>query len=309
MPQAQWGPILGAAVLRGALESQVSGGAPLLTQASLYASRPLWGGVSLETGVVWQRGSRGPLIQVTLNTYLSAIRSYTSMSAAPGSPATVSQLVQGSVVWDREGGGLTAAPGPSIERAGVAGLVFLDQNQNGHFDPGEQPVPGVRVIVGAQPVESDSNGAFRVWDLLPFEPVDVLVDSLSIDSPLLVPAFARATLVPNPNRFRTLMVPIVAAGIIEGRVWREIGGARDPVGVVAMVLTERRTGASRRFASFSDGSFYLMGVKAGDYELALDAATGIAKAGLAATPLRFTIEPAAAASGRSGLELVLRPAR
>jgi hypothetical protein len=258
--------------------------------------------------VVWQRGSRGPLVQITLNTYLSAVRSYTTMSAAAGAPATMSQLVQGSVLWDRQGGRLAAAPGPSIERAGVAGRVFLDRNQNGRYDPGEPPVPGVRVIVGSQPVVSDSSGAFRVWDLMPFEPVDVLVDSMSIDSPLLVPAFATGTLVPNPNRFRTLDVPIVSAGVIEGRVWRVIGGTREPMSAVLLVLTDRRTGTRRRFPSFSDGTFYLMGVKAGDYELTADDAA-LAGSGLAAAPARFTIDPEHAADGRSGLALLLQPAR
>jgi hypothetical protein len=306
LPHPRWGPILGPAFFRTSLESQVSAGAPKLTQASVYASRPLWGGVSIETGVVWQRGSRGPLIQITLNTYLSAVRSFTTMSAAAGEPATVSQQVQGSVLWDRAGGRLVAAPGPSIERAGVTGRVFLDRNQNGRYDPDEPPVPGVRVVVGSQPAESDSSGTFRVWDLTPFEPVDVLVDSLSLDSPLLVPAFATATLVPNPNRFRTLDVPIVEAGVIEGRVWRAIGGTREPMGALLLVLTDRRTGARRRFAGFSDGTFYLMGVKAGDYELTVDDAslTGV---GLAGSPLHFTLTPETATAGRSGLDLLLRP--
>jgi hypothetical protein len=306
LPQPRLGPILGSTFIRGSLESQVLAGTPKLTQAAVYASRPLWGGVSLETGVVWQRGNRGPLIQVTLNTYLSAVRSFTTMSAAAGAPATVSQLVQGSVLWDRAGGRLEAAPGPSIERAGVTGRVFLDQNQNGRHDPGEQPVPGVRVIVGSQPVVSDSSGAFRVWDLMPFEPVDVLVDSLSIDSPLLVPAFATATLIPNPNRFRTLDVPIVAAGVIEGRVWRVISGTREPMGALLLVLTDRRTGTRRRFASFSDGTFYLMGVKPGDYELTVDDAS-LGSVGLAAASQRFTMTPEAVSAGRSGLDLLLRP--
>ncbi len=306
LPQPRWGPVLGSTFFRTSLESQVSAGAPRLTQAALFASRPLWGGVSLETGVVWQRGSRGPLVQVTLNTYLSAVRSYTTMSATAGAPATMSQSVQGSVLWDRAGGRLVAAPGPSIARAGIAGRVFLDRSQNGRRDPDEPPVPGVRVIVGSQPVVSDSNGAFRVWDLLPFEPVDVLVDSLSIDSPLLVPAFATATLVPNPNRFRTLDVPIVPAGVIEGRVWRVIGGVREPMGPLLLVLTDHRTGAHRRFASFSDGTFYLMGVKPGDYELAVDEAS-LAVANLAVAPLHFTLAPEAAPDGRSGLDLLLRP--
>jgi hypothetical protein len=156
----------------------------------------------------------------------------------------------------------------------------------------------VRVIVGTRPVVTDSNGEFRVWDLLPFEPVDVLVDSMSIDSPLLVPAFAAATLVPNPNRFRPLDVPIVAAGVIEGRIWRVTGAAREPVGAIPLVLTDHRSGTRRRFASFSDGTFYLMGAKAGDYELA-------AEDGAMTGTVRFTLAPEAAAAGRSGLELVL----
>ena len=295
----------GTTFFRAALESRVFAGAPALTQAAVYASRPLWAGVSLETGVLWQRGSRGPVVQVTLNTYLAAIRSYTTMSAAPSAPATVSQLVQGSLLWDRAAGGLTVAPGPSIARAGVAGRVFRDDNQNGRYDPGEALMPGVRVIVGTRPVVSDSSGEFRVWDLLPFEPVNVLVDSMSIDSPLLVPAFATAVLVPNPNRFRTLDVPIVAAGVIEGRVWRTSGATREPMGVVMLVLTDHRSGARRRFASFSDGTFYLMGVKAGDYELTVDDGA-LAGTGLTAMPVRFALAPEAAAAGRSGLVLVLQ---
>ncbi len=304
LPAPGRGPVLGSTFFRTTLESRVLAGTAALTQAAVYASRPLWDGVSLETGVLWQRGTRGPLVQITLNTYLSAMRSFTTMTGGPRSPASVSQLVEGSLLWDRAVGGLTAAPGPSIARAGVAGRVFRDDNQNGRYDPGEPLLPGVRVIVGTRPVVSDSNGEFRVWDLLPFEPVSVLVDSMSIDSPLLVPAFATATLVPNPNRFRTLDVPIEPAGVIEGRIWRARGDTREPMGVVMLVLTDHHTGARRHFASFSDGAFYLMGVKAGDYELTVDEA-GLAALGLAATPVRFTLAPEVAAAGRSGLELVL----
>jgi len=298
LPASSRGPVLGATFFRATLESRVFAGATALNQAAVYASRPLWDGVNLETGVLWQRGTRGPVIEITVNTYLSAFRSYTTASAGSGSPATVSQLVQGSVLWDRAAGGFTAAPGPSIARAGVAGRVFRDDNQNGRYDPGEPLLPGVRLVVGTRPVVSDSNGEFRVWDLLPFEPVNVLVDSMSIDSPLLVPAFATATLVPNPNRYRPLDVPIVAAGVIEGRVWQSTGAAREAMGAMALVLTDHHSGTRRRFTSFSDGTFYLMSVKAGDYELSADGGAFVGS-------VRFTLAPQSAAAGRSGLELVL----
>jgi hypothetical protein len=70
------------------------------------------------------------------------------------------------------------------------------------------------------------------------------------------------------------------------------------VAAIPLVLTDHRSGARRHFASFSDGTFYLMGVKAGDYELA-------AEDGAMTGTVRFTLTPEAAAAGRAGLELVL----
>jgi hypothetical protein len=145
-------------------------------------------------------------------------------------------------------------------------------------------------------------GAYRVWDLVPFEPIFVTLDSLSLDSPLLVPAFARASIVPGPNRFRTLDIPVVEAGVIEGRVTRQGRG----VGGVTLILTDRRTGTRRTLVTFTDGAFYLLGVKPGDYELAVDARV-LDALGADAAPLPFTLAPTPDGVGRSDLELRLRP--
>src|SRR6184192_2257325 len=125
------------------------------------------------------------------------------------------------------------------------------------------PVPrsGVRVLVGTNTATSDSSGWFRVWDLVPFEPVLVTVDSLSIDSPLLVPAFGAVSIEPGPNRFRTLDIPLVRAGVVEGRVRRATPQGPQGLAGVTLILTDRRTGERRSFTTFSDGDFYTLGVK------------------------------------------------
>lgn len=307
LPRPRWGRWLAGTFVRTAVEAQAFAGAPKVTLASAFASRTIAPGLNLEAGVGWQRGSRGPFMQFTLNTYLPAVRSYTTVTAPAGAPASLSQLVQGSVLWSGPTGRLTTAPGPSIERSGIAGRVFQDVNLNGSWDAGEPPIAGVRVVVGSHAVTSDSSGLFRVWDLVPFEPVAVFVDSLSIDSPLLVPQFAAATIVPNPNRFRTLDVALVTAGVIEGRVLRDVGGVREPAGALTLVLTDRRSGAQRRFTSFSDGAFYLMGVKPGDYTLAVDERM-LAAWQMTVAPLSFTLAPQAEGA-LSGLDLILTPAR
>ncbi len=260
----------------------------------------------LEIGAAWQRGNAGGggglTYSLVLTSYLPAVRTVTAVTAPPGAAATGTQFVQGSVVWDRRAGRVGVAPGPSIERSGLSGRVFLDENANGRRDVGEPGLANVRVLVGSTAARTDSAGGYRVWDLVPFEPISVVLDSLSLESPLLVPAFARASVVPGPNRYRSLDIPVVQAGVIEGRVVRAGRG----VGGVTLVLTERRGGARRTLVTFSDGAFYLLGVKPGDYELAVDPRVLDALA-VDAEPVSFSLTPTPQGVGRSDLEVRLKP--
>jgi hypothetical protein len=298
-PRAVWGAVLRQMLLRTTTEIERQAG---LVSWSAFASRPLARGVRLEVGVNWQRGDAGLTYALTLTTSLAALRTVTAVVAPPGQSASGSQFVQGSVVWDRRADRLGTASGPSIERAGLSGRVFIDDNANGVRDLGERGVRNARILVGSLTTRSDSTGAYHVWDLVPFEPVFVTLDSMSLESPLLVPLFARASIVPGPNRYRSLDIPVVEAGIIEGRVTRNSKG----IGGVTLLLSERRTGLRRTIVTFNDGAFYLMGVKPGDYELTvqeqvLDALVSDAE------PLRFVLAPTPSGIGRSDLEIRLRP--
>ena len=303
VPRPGLGAFFNVLLIRTATELERRAG---LVSWSAFAARPISRGVRVEVGATWERtmpGAPGGITySLTLTSYFAAARAITALLAPPGGPVAGTQFVQGSVLWDRQAGRLGVAPGPSLERSGLSGRVFLDENGNGVRDIGEPGIAGVRVLVGANAVRSDSDGAYRVWDLVPFEPILVSVDSLSLESPLLVPLFARASIVPGPNRFRSLDIPVVQAGVIEGRVVREGRG----VGGVTLLLTERRSGARQTLVTFTDGAFYLLGVKPGDYELAVQAQVLDALA-VDADPLRFTLAPTPNGVGRSDLEIRLRP--
>jgi hypothetical protein len=123
---------------------------------------------------------------------------------------------------------------------------------------------------------------------------------------LLVPAIGSVSIVPGPNRFRTLDVPIATAGVIEGRVVRGENGGRRGVAGVSLILTDHRTGATRRLVTFSDGDFYLLGVIAGEYELRVDPRS-LDALGMTADPLPLTLAPTADGVGRSGIVIALTP--
>jgi hypothetical protein len=299
MPRPRWGAFLGQTLLRTNTEVERRAG---LVSWSAFAAHPVARGVRLEVGAHWMRGDAGPTYTVTITSYFSALRSVTAVSAPPGEPVNATQFVQGSVLWDRRTDRLGVAPGPSLERSGLSGRVYLDVNANGIRDPGEPAIVNARVLVGSLSARTDSAGAYHIWDLVPFEPVMVSLDSLSLESPLLVPLFARTSIVPGPNRFRSLDIPVVEAGVIEGRVVRGSGGG---VGGVTLILTDRQRGIQRTLVTFNDGGFYLMGVKPGDYELSVDERVLDALA-VDAEPLRFRLAPTAGGIGRDGLELRLK---
>jgi len=299
LPRPRWGAFLSQTLVRTTTEIERRSG---LVSWAAFAARPIAHGMRLEVGANWQRGDRGLTYSLTLTSYFQAARAVTSLIAPPGQPVSGSQFLQGSVLWDRRTERLGVAAGPSVERSGLSGNVFRDENANGIRDGGEPPVVNARVLIGSLSAHSDSNGAYRVWDLVPFEPVIVSLDSLSLESPLLVPLFARTSIVPGPNRFRSLDIPVVESGIIEGRVVRNGAG----VAAVTLFLTDRRSGVRRTLVTFNDGAFYLMGVRPGDYDLTVSEQVLDALA-VDAEPLRFSLAPTANGIGRSDLVVKLKP--
>jgi hypothetical protein len=101
-------------------------------------------------------------------------------------------------------------------------------------------------------------------------------------------------------------VPIATAGVLEGRVVRGEDGSRRGIAGVTLMLIDKRTGVVRRFVTFSDGDFYLLGVIAGEYELRVDPRT-LESLGMASDPLPITLAPTADGVGRSGIAIVLTP--
>ncbi len=304
LPRPRLGGLLDQLWLRASLEAMPDSG---FSSASAFVARSFGTLYRVEAGVSWHRGVAPNGGQVTYSLLLAAnlpfLRSYSAVTAPSGGPALATHFVQGAVLWDRATRRPRPAPGPSLERSGIAGTVFVDENGNGRHDPAEPAVPNVRVLVGSGSARSDSRGLFRVWDIVPFEPILVRVDSLTLESPLLVPAVATVSIVPGPNRFRLLDIPIVQAGVIEGRVRREDGRG---VGGITLRLRDRRSGVRRSIVTFSDGDFYALGVKPGEYELAVEERV-LDVLGLTAEPQRFALVPTAAGVNLSGIELVLRP--
>ena len=300
VPGASWGALFRQLWVRASLEAESRG---TVETSALTVARALTSELRLEGGVSWTRGSGGATWTLALSTAMPELRAYTQVTAPPVGPVGATQSVQGSVLYDNSAHAIAFDAGPAMQRGGLAGRVFLDENGNGRLDPGESGLANVRVQVGNSSAFSDSAGEYRVWDIVPFEPVLVTVDSLSFDSPLWVPGFVAAAAYPVPNALTRVDVPIRLGAVLEGSVVR---GQDEGVGGVPLLLTDRATGRHRTITTFSDGTFYALGITSGDWELAVAPAT-LRLLDLAAEPLRFTVPPGAGEIPKLVIRLTPRP--
>lgn len=254
-----------AMVVRGEMEfADVREAERVRTQLGYQLTRNL----RLEVGTFWQRmGGSG--FTVSLNTSLPQLRSITQMLVQEDLPTHVTQFSQGTVHWNEATSQLGFAQGPGLERGGLAGYVFLDENGNGERDPEDLDLEGVRVVVGNRAVTTDSAGRHAAWDLVPFEPVEVWADSTSLSDPTLVPVHSALSVRVPPASFGRVNVPVTRSREIMGSVVLLDGDREVPLAYAPLVLIDTETGEPRSFRAFSDGEFYEAGIRPGLYELRL----------------------------------------
>jgi hypothetical protein len=301
LPRPSLGKILGSLTARTTLEVERGAGA---ASASAFLGFPIARGLRSETGVSWYRGMKGPAFSLLIAAELPTVRSYTTASAGGGGEAMGTQYLSGSAIYSPAWGSVSFSGMPALERGGLAGRVFLDANGNGRLDAGEQTLSDVRVIVGPVFTSTDSSGTYRVWDILPYEPTAVRVDSASLASPLWVPAYGAMMFEPSPNRYRRLDIPVLPGGVVEGRV---IASQGEPTAGLVLVMKHSRSGEQRLVTTFTDGTFYLIGVRPGAWELSLDEKS-LDAIRVSAAPLHFNVPSSPEGATIDGLELRLAPA-
>ena len=243
--------------------------------------------IRADVGVGWIRAG-GVGFTLALTTALPGPRVGLRSQANTVTGTNGLMFVNGSMVYDSDHRGVRWTDGGDLGRGGVAGVLFLDDNGNGVRDADEPGIPGIPVQVGGWYDETDAAGRFTAWDLFPFEAVEIVVDSLSFDDPRLVPAAPVLRVRPTPNSFLSIEVPVVVGAEISG--WVALDG--EALAGIPVVFRELNTGAELLSLTYSDGTFYRIGVPPGEYEITLPDAVAEAL-GVFALPLHVFVPPGA----------------
>lgn len=165
--------------------------------------------------------------------------------------------------------------------SGVEGHVFRDIDGDGRLGADDEPVSGVTVRIGGLLARTDARGRYSLWNVLPYQPVNVQLDTLTLQDPAWVPALPTRALRPSPQQFTRVEFALVRTREITGTLQ---AGARTamPAGV-GLELRDGSSGALYTARSFSDGAFYFSRVRPGRYRLTLAASSATAL-GLGAAP-------------------------
>jgi hypothetical protein len=245
------------------------------------------GGVSLELGLT--TATRGPRAGTRTRLGSQALSQALTFSS-------------GSVAWDPRSGLVKLGDGADLDRAGVSGILFRDDNGNGVRDPGEPGLPGIPVSVGGYATETDSDGRFAAWGLYPSEPVQISVDTLALKDPhFLLPAPV-IRVRPTPNAFGEIQVPVAVGAEVAGFV---VLGEQAVAGV-PVVLRDLNTGREITVVTFGDGGFYKAAVPPGEYEVTLPDAV-LDGLNAFAPPLSIFVPPGPGEKVYPDLQLRLEP--
>jgi hypothetical protein len=165
--------------------------------------------------------------------------------------------------------------------SGVEGHVFRDVDGDGALGAADQPVAGVAVRVGGLVTRTDAQGRYSMWNVLPYQAVNVRIDTLSLEDPGWVPALPARALRPSPQQYTRVEFALVHTRELTGVL---VPGAKlATTAGVGLELRDVSGGATYTGRTFSDGAFYFSRVRPGRYRLTL-APSSASALGIAAPP-------------------------
>jgi hypothetical protein len=220
------------------------------------------------------------------------------------------QTLSGSLALDGQSGKLLTSNREQVSQSGVSIRMFVDQNDNGSFDSGEEIIPAkaVRLDKSANMLLG-SDGILRITQLQSYWMYKLEVVLNDLPDPTLSPKEKIFGFIADPNRFKSIDIPLYRTGIIEGTISRETPEGLLGVGGLRIIL--QRIGDAEpleTIRTFSDGGFYAFGLLPGKYTLHVDPKQ-LEFMEVSANPDKLEFEIKALADGDylEGINVVLGP--
>ncbi|MFH0991049.1 MAG: hypothetical protein V1799_13655 [bacterium] len=197
---------------------------------------------------------------------------YTTSVSAAHTNASLYHTFNGTIGYDSNHGELLFHNRGGVGRSAATFLMYVDANGDGQFNQGEQILPDVNFNLSQSVViDKYPSGMTRVRELLPYNRYNVEISDASEENPLIVPSVKAFSFLTPPNRYLPIDFPFYTSAIFEGTIQRSRGGQFLPVPGLNVHIRGAKE-FHKEILTFSNGSFYYMGVPPGEYIVSPDSA-------------------------------------
>jgi hypothetical protein len=241
-----------------------------LQSATLTADRALGTAYRLTAGL--QRTMIAPLTTATLGLTKNLGAFGLGINGSYSSKHELTLGLQLFVAIGREprSGAWLVDAQPLAATGAISARAFVDRNQNGIRDPGEELVGDAGFILnggGRYPTRTDTNGTAFIGRLPPGQYTDIALDPATLEDPQWKPATPGLRILPRPGVVEVLEFPVVATSEIDGTVYLVGAGERRGIGDAHIELADADGRVVAATRSSPDGYYLLHQVLPGRYSL------------------------------------------
>ncbi len=205
-------------------------------------------------------------------------------------------------------GGWTMRAQPIADKGSASARVFLDNDFDGTFGPGDTPIEGALFDVGRGISRESTNadGVVLLTGLAPWHDVNVVLPPQGLEDPYWAPTSDGYTIKSRPGVTTLTDFPVLVTGEVDGVVYLRRDGRKMEVADVALQLLDESGEIVLETRSAFDGFFLFESVRPGRYTVRVDAEQMQRLNMLAGDPR--TVEIEGDGTIVSGVQFILQPA-
>lgn len=242
-----------------------------LRQIDVQLSRNLFGNGRFSVGASQQLNNNVTIFQAGLNLDLGGrTRSSSDYRGASGRHS-VRQSFRGSLGFDDNFMRVQATDRQQVGRSAASVILFVDNNNSGTFDPGDEILPfaAVRLDRSAN-AKVGGDGVVRLTQLQSYYQYNLEVNRNAIPNPMLVPAVDKFSFIADPNQYKRIEIPFYRSGVIDGSVSLLRDGQVDGQGGIRLFIKGKDNNFNETVRTFYGGGFYAMDIPPGKYTIEVD---------------------------------------
>ena len=184
-----------------------------------------------------------------------------------------SENAQGSIAFGLGDGAVKTSYNSALGKGGILLYPFLDLNQNGKRDKGEQMVflNNVKINGGKADV-SKKDSIVRISDLNSFINYNITFSDEDLDNFSWRFKHKTYQVLVDPNQYKRVFIPIISVGEISGTVSLKKGKNTQGQGRVTLHIFDEKENKIAETLSEFDGYYSYLGLKTGKYTIRVDPA-------------------------------------